>query len=132
MALRKNNDMVNEQAAFFGGLFDNGTMEIYTGTQPADPNSAPSGTLLVTINIPVTAFGAPVAGVIAKNGTWQDVASDTGTAGWARLISSDTLKTLDISVSATGGGGDAIISSIAITSGNTITVTSFSVTIPAL
>jgi hypothetical protein len=132
MALRKNNDMINEQADFLGGLFDNGTMEIYTGPQPADPNDAPSGSLLVTINVPVTAFNAAVGGNITKAGTWQEVATGTGTAGWARLISSDTNKTMDFAVSASGGGGEAIINTTAVVSGNTITVTSFSITVPAL
>lgn len=132
MALRKNNDTVNEQAEFFGGLFDGGTLEIYTGTQPADPNDAPSGSLLVTINIPTPAFGAAVGGTIAKSGTWQEVATGTGAAGWARMISADTNKSVDIAVSESGGGGQAIISDADVVSGNTITVTSFSFTTPAL
>lgn len=132
MALRKNNDTVNEQADFFGGLFDGGTLEIYSGTQPADPNDPPTGTLLVTIDIPNPAFGAAVGGTISKAGTWQDVAGATGTAGWARMKSADTNKTLDIAVSESGGGGQAIISSAAIVSGNTITVTACSFTTPAL
>jgi len=132
MALRKNNDTVNEQAEFLGSLFDGGSLEIYTGTQPADPNDAPSGTLLVQIDVPSPAFGAAVGGVISKAGTWQEVAVGTGSAGWARLISSDTNKTLDISVSESGGGGDAIISDEDVVPGNTITVNSISFTSPAV
>jgi hypothetical protein len=132
MALRKNNDTVNEQAEFLGGLFDGGSMEIYSGSQPADPNDSPSGTLLVQIDIPSPAFGAAVGGTIAKAGTWQEVAVGTGTAGWARLISADTNKSLDISVSEAGGGGNAIISEENVIPGNTITVASFSLTSPAL
>lgn len=132
MALRKNNDLVNEQADFLGGLFDGGTMKIYSGTQPADPNSGPSGTLLVTITIPSPAFGASVAGVISKAGTWQNTAVATGTAGWARIASADTVKTMDISVSESGGGGNAIISEENVVTSNTITVNSFSMTVPAL
>lgn len=124
--------MINEQADFLGSLFDNGTLEIYSGSQPADPNDPPAGSLLCTINIPVTAFGAAVAGTIAKAGTWQEVATGTGTAGWARMISQDTTKTMDFSVSASGGGGDALINTVAVVSGNTITVTSFSITTPAM
>lgn len=132
MALRKNNDTVNEQADFLGGLFDGGTLEIYSGSQPADPNDAPAGSLLVTIDLPSPAFNAAVGGVISKAGTWQDVATGAGTAGWARMISADTNKTLDLSVSTAGGGGNAIISASAISIGNTVTVTSCSFTVPAL
>jgi hypothetical protein len=130
MALRKNNDTVNEQADFLGSLFDGGTLEIYSGGQPADPNSGPSGSLLVTIDLPTPAFIAAVGGVIAKSGTWQEVASGTGTAGWARMISVDTLKTLDFTVGESGT--DAIINDDAVISGNTITVTSCTITVPAL
>lgn len=130
MALRKNNGTINEQAEFLGGLFDGGTFEIYTGAQPADPNSGPSGSLLVTITIPTPAFGAAVAGVISKSGTWQAVAGATGTAGWARMISADTNKTLDITVGESGT--NAIIDDENVVNGNTITVTSFTITVPAL
>ncbi len=132
MAFRKNNDTVNEQADFLGSLFDGGTIEIYTSTQPADPNSGPSGSLLATITLPTPAFGSAVAGVITKSGTWQDTATGTGTAGWARFISADTNKSFDVKVSELGGGGDAIINDDNVTSGNTVTVTSCTLTIPAL
>ena len=129
--LRKNDDTINEQADFFGSLFDGGTLEIYTGTQPADPNSAPSGTLLVTITIPNPAFGAASGGVIAKAGTWQDTAVDTGTAGWARFISADTNKTFDVACTDSPGDDDLLINGVDVTLGNTVTVVSLTITTPA-
>lgn len=131
MALRKNVALVNAESDAFGVFFNGGTLKIYTGSQPVDPNSAASGTLLCTITIPTPAFGAASAGSISKAGTWSAVASDTGTAGYARMASSDTLKTLDITVTESGAGGDAIIDDDAIVNGNTVTVTSCTVTMPA-
>lgn len=127
--LRKNNDLINEQADFLGSLFDGGTLEIYSGAQPADPNDPPSGSLLATINLPTPAFGAAAGGTIAKAGIWQVVASGTGTAGWARMISADTNKTMDFTVGE--AATDAIINDDAIVAGNTVTVTSCSITTPA-
>lgn len=131
MALKKNVALVNAEASAFGAFFNGGTLKIYTGAQPTDPNAAVTGTLLVTITLPTPAFGAASAGTILKAGTWADVAGATGTAGYARMASSDTLKTLDITVSESGGGGDAIIDDDAIVNGNTVTVTSCSITEPA-
>lgn len=132
MALRKNNALVNAQANFFGSQFDGGTLEIYSGAQPADPNDVASGTLLVTIDLPSPAFNTAVAGTITKAGTWQDTATGTGTAGWGRLISADTTKTADIAITESGGGGQGIINDDAVASGNTVTITSCSFTTPSL
>jgi len=128
--LRKNIDLRNVQADFLGSVFDAGTLEIYTGTQPADPNSAPTGTLLCTITLPNPAFGAAVAGVVTKAGTWADTATDTGTAGWARFISASTDETFDVVVTEDPLDNDLLINSADITIGNTVTVISLTVTIP--
>lgn len=131
MPLRKNTATINEQAELLGSLFDGGTLEIYSGTQPGDPNSAATGTLLVTITIPNPAFGAPSGGVVTKAGVWSDTAVATAAAGYARFISSDTLKTFDIPVSNIPGGGNLLINDMAIATGNTITVISLTLTEPA-
>lgn len=130
MPLQKNTDTRNEQADFFGSLFDGGTLEIYTGAQPADPNSAASGSLLCTITLPNPAFGAASGGIITKTGTWSDTAGASGTAGWARFISSDTNKTMDAAVTDVPGGNDLLINNIDIVIGNTVTVVSLTLTTP--
>jgi len=129
--LRKNTGLRNIQADALGAVFNAGTLEIYTGGQPADPNSAPTGTLLVTITIPNPAFGSAVLGVISKSGTWSAVAVATGTAGWARFISSDTLKTFDVLVTEDPDINDLLINSADITLGNTVTVVSLTIETPA-
>ncbi len=126
--LRKNTDLRNVQADALGAVFNAGTLEIYTGTQPADPNSAPTGTLLVTITIPNPAFGAAAAGVISKSGTWADTAVDTGVAGWARFIG--TTETFDVVVTEDPGDNDLLINSVDVTLGNTVTVVSLTITVP--
>src|SRR6187402_939084 len=119
MPLQKNEGTIDEQVTLLGSLFDAGTLEIRTGPQPADPNSAASGTLLCTITIPNPAFGSPTAGVISKSGTWSATAGASGTAGYARFISSDTLKTMDAVVTMVPGGNDLLISNTEIVIGNT-------------
>lgn len=131
MPLRKNTATRNEQVELFGSLFDGGTLEIYTGSQPGDPNSAPTGSLLATIPIPNPAFGAASSGTIAKASSWSVVATGTGVAGWARFISADTLKTMDAVVTNIPGGNDLLIDSVDIAIGNTVQVVSLTLTEPA-
>lgn len=130
MPLRKNTAIRNAQVNLLGDMFDAGTLEIYTGTQPADPNSAASGSLLATIVIPSPAFGAPSVGVVTKSGTWSVVATGTGTAGYARFISADTLQTMDVVVTNIPGGNDLLINTLDIVIGNTVSVISLSLTTP--
>lgn len=119
MALTQNDGTRNILATAFGDIFNSGTLEIRT---VAD-------SVLATISLPATAFGSPTAGVISKNGTWSVSASASGIATKAVFISSDTLKTATVSVATSGA--DMIIDNDNIVSGGTITVTSFTYTVPA-
>lgn len=129
MAFRKNDGLRNAQANAFGDLFNSGTIQIRSGSQPADPDDAASGTLLVEIDLPADAFGSAASGVISKSGTWSGIAIATNTAGWARFISSDTLKTFDVTVGEVGD--DLTIDDESIVTGNVVMVTAFTFTVPA-
>lgn len=134
MTLRLDDDSRNVMADGLVDQFDGGTLIIYTGTQPASANDAPTGTVLATITLPTPAFGAAAAGVVAKSGTWQDVSADaTGTAGWFRVSSAAGPGTYrwDGSVTATGGGGDMELDTTSITAGGTVTVSTCQLTMPA-
>src|SRR5688572_9507588 len=101
MSLRRNDALRDSLATHQGGLFDGGTIEIRTGTQPADPDSAASGTLLCTSNLPTPAFS--VSGpVISKAGTWSGSAVATNTAGWARIKNAAGTRWIDVSVAEAG------------------------------
>ena len=109
-----------------------GTIAIYTGTQPATANDAVAGTLLATITMADTAFGATSAGVATLAGTpLSAVAGASGTAGWARLSDSAGATVIDLSVTATGGGGQIELATVTISSGVTVQITSGTITMPA-
>ena len=69
---------------------NNGSLRLYSGTPPADANAALSGnTLLATLPMSATAFGAAVAGVATANALTAAVAPATGRPTFARIIESD-------------------------------------------
>jgi hypothetical protein len=108
-----------------------GTLKVYSGSQPATPATAPSGTLLATIVLTDPAFGAPSTGVVAGGDPASVNAAATGTAGWCRVADSDGNAVLDGDVTATGGGGFCQLSNTSLTSGAPVDLTSLSLTMPA-
>lgn len=130
MAERLNDAARNRQVDSIGDDFNNATLKIYTGSQPAAGGAA-SGTLLVTITLPADAMAAAAAGVAAKSGTWSGTAVATGTAGWFRVESSAGSRWYDGAVTATGAGGEIELTSTSITSGQTVSIATFSITQPA-
>jgi len=107
-----------------------GYIEIRSGTQPADADTAVTGTLLATLTLDATAsFGASSNGVITLDATpaISATAVATGTASWARVFSSAAASILDGSVGT--AGTDFIITSTSITSGQTVTLTAGTLTL---
>jgi hypothetical protein len=111
-----------------------GTLNIYTGTQPADANTALSGnTLLVTLTLGGTAFGIGVASGSAgskvvtatANAITAGTGVATGTATWFRILTSGAAVCIDGSCGASGC--DLNLSSTAISVGAIVSVSSFTV-----
>ena len=100
-----------------------GTLKIYTGTQPATPATAASGTLLVTVVLPNPAFGSASGGSATLNDPASVNAVASGTAGWARVADRDGNVVFDGDVTATGSGGVVTLSSTALTSGAPVDIT---------
>lgn len=125
---------VNAVAALCNG----GSIDVYSGTQPADANTALSGnTLLVTLTLSATAFGTATASGTAPsrivtanaNSIASATGAATGTAAWFRCYASNgTTVIFDGSVGTSGC--DLNLTSTAITSGESVSVTSFSITQP--
>lgn len=72
-------------------VLNSGFMDIYSGTQPTDADTALSGnTLLSYLTFGATAFGAASSGSKTANAITQDSDADaTGTASFFRLFKSD-------------------------------------------
>ena len=101
------------------------TLEIRSGTVPANCAAADSGTVLATITLPSDWANAASGGSKTLLGTWQDSSADaTGTAGHFRIKQGATCH-IQGTVTATGGGGDMTLDNTSLASGQQFTVTAF-------
>ena len=129
MTVRLNDAFANALLDGVDSAFNNGTLEIRSGTQPSSANDAATGTVLATVTLPADAFAAAASRSKAKAGTWEDTSADAaGTAGWFRLKNSGDTQRIDGSVTATGGGGDMELDNVVLAAGQQFTITSFSLT----
>jgi hypothetical protein len=114
--------------AFETQIGTSAVVKIFTGAEPANCAAADPAGLLVTITLPADWMNAASGRSKTLLGTWSATASATGTAASFRLYASDgTTCGAQGSVTFTGSGGDMTIDAMgaAITSGNTVTVTGF-------
>jgi hypothetical protein len=110
-------------------LCNGGTVQIRSGAQPANANAAATGTLLVTLGFSATAFAPAGAtgGQAAANAITSANAVATGTAAWFRALKSDgTTAVFDGSVGTSAA--DLVLSSVALTSGGNVAVSSLTYT----
>lgn len=105
-------------------------LKIRTGSPPTNIADADSGTVLATLSLPSDWMAAASSGSKAKAGTWQDATADaTGTAGHFRVYASDgTTQHIQGTITATSGGGDMELDNTSITAGQTVTITTFTLT----
>lgn len=104
-------------------------IRIYTGTQPANCAAAATGTLLVDTTLPSDWMAAASGGVKALLGSWSSTAVGTGTVGHYRIWDSAVANChVQGSVTATGGGGDMTVDNASIATGQTVNVSSYSLT----
>ena len=99
-------------------------LRILTGSPPANCASAQTGTMLVELTLPSDWLSAASNGQVSKVGTWSATASASGTAGYFRVYdSSGTTAHMQGTVGTSGT--DMIIDNTSINTGQTVTVTSF-------
>lgn len=108
-------------------------LRIYSGAMPASTATAVSGTMLVSMTLPADWMNAAATGQKTMLGTWSgtgDAGASTGTtAGYFRIWNNGvTVCGLQGTVTATGGGGDMTLDNASIASGQTVNVSSFTLT----
>lgn len=103
-------------------------LRIATGSVPADCATADSGTELITITLPSDWMNAASSGAKTKNGTWSGTATggSASTPGHWRL-KDNAGTTVHAQGTAGIGSGDLSFDG-SITSGQTVTITTFTIT----
>jgi len=98
-------------------------IQLYTGTQPANANTALSGnTLLATLDIP-GGFGTDSSGTITVGAVSNTTAVATGTATFFRITKSDgTTVVMDGSVGTSNA--DMIFNTVSFTTGDIVAISS--------
>jgi hypothetical protein len=116
------NDEVAEIQAAVGS---SGVLKIWSGAIPTNCAAADPSGLLVTITLPST-FLTSSAGVTTLSGTWSASASGTGTAACFRIY--DGSANCHVQGTVGTSGADLNLNNTSITSGQTVSITSFAVT----
>ena len=102
------------------------TLVIYGGTtapsEPANCAATATGSVLATIDLPASPMGTPSAGSVSMSGTWSATASATGLAGYFRILDSSSNVHVQGNVTS-----DLVLNNTSITSGQTVSVSQFTV-----
>lgn len=106
-----------------------GKLRIYTGTQPATANDAVSGTLLAEFTLPDPAFGAAASGTATAGAIASTTGLADGTAGYFRAVDSNGNGCIDGAVGTSGA--ELNLNTLTISTGVNVSISSWSITMPA-
>ncbi len=117
--------------ALVGSVTNSSIVSIYSGTQPSTPETALSGnTLLAAIALPSSSAFSASAGVMTAAAISSVTIGTTGTASFFRWTESNgTTVIADGSVGTSGC--DMNLNSVALSAGASLSVSSFTFTIPS-
>lgn len=124
------NAMANQIEATAGAA---PSLVIRTGVPPANCGAADSGSVLATLALPSDWLGVASGGAVALAGSWTGTISASGSAGHFRVMQGGTCHAQGTvsQRAADGGTGDLQLdrASVALVSGDGLTVTGFTVTV---
>lgn len=154
MALKCSTKLKNAMLEAIRTQLATGAIYVYSGSQPATADAAPTGTLLGIATVGAGSwtavsnltngldFAAAASGVMTKSvsETWQFVGIADGTAGWFRHVGGAAADSLAADSSATypridgrisTSGAEMILSNLSVVTGATTTIDSYTVQWPA-
>lgn len=107
-----------------------GNVSIYSGSQPATPDATATGTLLVSLALSSTSFGATnSSGVATANAITNGNPVASGTAGYFRVYAGNgTTAVVDGTVGTSVT--DLVLGSTTISTGVPVSISSFTLTHP--
>ena len=107
-----------------------GFLDIYSGTQPTNPDTALGAQVrLAHLALAADAFANAASGTASANAIADDTAADaTGTASWGTFTTSAGTRIIDFSVGTSGANLN--LNTVAIVAGATISVTGYDFSVP--
>lgn len=105
-------------------------LQLRTGNAPAATTDAAAGTLLAEFTLPDPAFGNAASGVVTANAISNTTGLAAGTVGHFRVIDGDGVCVED-SQSVGTSGTELVINTTTVSVGLTMSVSSWTVTMPA-
>jgi hypothetical protein len=111
---------LNGKATNLGGT---ASLKIFSGAVPANCAAADPTGLLCTITLPASPFASASGGAMNMAGSWTANASGTGTAQSHRVYDSSANCAIQGNVTT-----DLVLNNTAITSGQSVTVTQYTLT----
>jgi hypothetical protein len=103
-----------------------GTINFYSGTMPATPETAISTQiLLATLTLSTPAFAAASGGSAAASAITDDTSADeTGVVTWARILNSSSVAVMDVDVGTSGAS--ITLNTTNVVESGTVRITGFS------
>lgn len=106
------------------------TIDFYTGTQPAGPDSVITSQVLLGTLVCNDPCATVTNGVITFGSVTQDASANaSGTATWCRQTNSNGVAVADHDVTPESGAGAVKLTNVAIVSGRAISMDSLTITI---
>ena len=119
------------QAVAMAPLANNGFIDVYAGTQPATPETAPGSTALATFVLPAIFAASVTGGVITANAITSVTIANTGVAAWFRCWESDHATPLYDGLVGTSGS-DMNLNSTSLSAGALLALSSLTFTVPGV
>lgn len=102
-------------------------LKMWTGAAPANCAAADTGSLLVSMNLPADWMTNASGGTKTLQGLWSGIATGTGTAGYFRIYNTAG-ATCGLQGSVAASGADLNLTTASISIGDTVTITTFTLT----
>lgn len=128
-SLVSRNNMLDEINAELGS---SALFQLYAGVQPADVSAVTTAANVVVATLAFTessAFAVASSGSMAANAITDDTSAAGGSANWFSLVKTTGTRVADGEVGTTGS--DLNLNSQTIATGATVSVSAFTITIPA-
>jgi len=103
-------------------------LKIFAGSVPTNITDSDTGTVLATLNLPADWMNSASSGSKTMSGVWSANASGSGIATYFRIYATGgSTQHIQGTTSLVGDGGDLILDNTNIQSGQTISVTEFTI-----